>query len=584
MAQTLEELLVQINASTVELRKELVAGGADVQKFEKNVNREIAKVDKRFTALGRSLRASLGVLGLTLGGRELAQGISAFADRMREIDRQAEALGSTTDALQELQRTFREFRLDDDDVSDALGTIADRAQDAKDGMQSFIDDFKLLGVTVDEMRGKRPEELFALIADGAASIEDPTRRTAAIVRIFGDDLGRRLNPLLLEGSRGLEAYAQRWHETGLIIDRDGVAAGKEAAEMFAEMDRKVSALADNLMANLVPAINRVAENLNDLFFPDETLQIIGLNEDINRIQGQLMELDRRAATFGTSAEIDQRRLDLANALLDKARELDAIFAAQKERALQDGGEAGRAGADAGAAFSEAFNAALEQSLKIPESFSDLEGADRLIPKRTADQVFPIREIVDGAYAELEEGADQTAVEIDDRFDDLADSLGFTLRGGFSDAFRGIETDFDSLIQRMAADFLSSQLLDLLGAIGAGIPGPVGAFLAKVGGQPLDENVGQGPGRAAGGRVDPFHAFPVGEMGRTEMFVPDVPGRILNAAQLAGMSRGNGGMVVNQEFHITTSIPAELEATIRNVGGAAGRDQAMQVMQARRGRL
>ncbi len=87
-----------------------------------------------------------------------------------------------------------------------------------------------------------------------------------------------------------------------------------------------------------------------------------------------------------------------------------------------------------------------------------------------------------------------------------------------------------------------------------------------------------PAFAAGGRPPVGQASIVGERG-PELFVPDRGGRIIPNDQLGG---GGGG--VNQEFNFPIAFPTQLEAFIRNVAGPTGRDAALQVLNAQRGRF
>ncbi len=85
-----------------------------------------------------------------------------------------------------------------------------------------------------------------------------------------------------------------------------------------------------------------------------------------------------------------------------------------------------------------------------------------------------------------------------------------------------------------------------------------------------------PGFAHGGR-HPNAPFIAGERG-PEVIIPDRPGTVIPNNQLGGM----GGF--RQEFNFPLAFPTQLEAFIRNVAGPAGRDSAVQVLRATRGKI
>ena len=503
---------------------------------------------ERFSSQAKTI---FGAAAAALASTAIVSKIVDTAKALEEVRRQAEALGTSAESIQELTQTFREFQLDSNDVADALGTLADRAKDAEEGTKSFIDDFALLGVSVDDLRNKRPEELFRLVAERVAEIEDPTRRTAGIVRIFGDDLGRKLNPLLLQGARGLDTYAEKWHALGLIVDEDGVDKTAQASEAIRDMDRAVTSLSLNLTEALAPAISRLAENFNDLITTTELERIARLNDDINRIQGRLVTLADKRATFGAVPQIVAEQERLANLLLDKKNELDAIFERQRERALGSN-EAEEAGTAAGAAYVMSFEQEIAKlDIDIP-SFGDLPGADRLTPELTADRVFPISDIVDRAYAEVEDKTEQTTEMMRRDFTGLADDVSHSLGSAFSNLFMGVETGFAGMLQRMAADFLGSQLSSVLTDFFGSLFGSGGGGL-----KPFDLN-------SIGGRLPGFQhggSFTVSGAGGPDSQLVAFRATPGEKVTVGHQTSPAGATIIEQHFHVQAGLPPQWEAQL-----------------------
>jgi len=177
--------------------------GDSVKRFGRDVDKSTRTVQGMNRGLDLAKRALAG-FAAALSIRELQQFTQAALASAQNIERQSQALGVSAEEFQRLSFAFRQFGADSADISDALNTLADRAEDAKAGTQSFVDDFELIGIEVDELRGKNPDELFRLFAREVANVEDPTRRAAGVVRILGDDVGRRLLPLLQQGEQGLD--------------------------------------------------------------------------------------------------------------------------------------------------------------------------------------------------------------------------------------------------------------------------------------------------------------------------------------------------------------------------------------------
>lgn len=86
--------------------------------------------------------------------------------------------------------------------------------------------------------------------------------------------------------------------------------------------------------------------------------------------------------------------------------------------------------------------------------------------------------------------------------------------GFGGFFQGVIDGFERMLQQMAAQFLASQLTNLIfGALGGGTPGIAGPVGSLFGGR-----------RAHGGPVDAGRAYLVGEPG-PEIFIPNRSGRV-----------------------------------------------------------
>lgn len=259
---TTEDLLVRIDATTEQLRREMRRADQTVQTSTRKMDRHLQRVDGAFTRLNKAASTvvrSMGALGIAFGAREVVQFAGRTIQNAEAIERQSSALGVTVEQFQELQFTFRQFGLDTDDISDALNTLADRAQDAKDGMQSFIDDFGLLGIEVDDLRGKDPQQLFRLFARAVGNIEDPTQRAAGVVRILGDDVGRRLLPLLQQGSAGLDEYADKARSVGAILSEDVVEGGAAASRQFRALREEINAESARTIVENADALANLAQ-------------------------------------------------------------------------------------------------------------------------------------------------------------------------------------------------------------------------------------------------------------------------------------------------------------------------------------
>jgi hypothetical protein len=178
-----------------------------------------------------------------------------------EIARNADALALTTDEYQELGYAVTRTGDEMDDFADAIATISDKALDAKAGNKTMIEDFGLLGISVDKLRSKRPIDLFEQLADAMKSAKDPTRRLAAASRLLGDDTARKLVPLLRKGSVGIKQLREEAKKAGIVLDKDTIVKSQEYAEVSRRLQSAIEGVRNAIGSAFLPALISITDHL-----------------------------------------------------------------------------------------------------------------------------------------------------------------------------------------------------------------------------------------------------------------------------------------------------------------------------------
>lgn len=243
----------------------------------------------RFEEMGAAAVAAAAALSVSLVDMAEDAAYSAVASQQL-----ADTVGTTAQTIQELGFAAGRFGGDMDDVADALITLADRAEDAKGGMQSSIDDFALVGIAVDDLRDKDPVGLFEAFAEGVAQTEDAGKRSAAIARILGDDLGRRLAPLLLRGRDGLRAFREEARELGVVAGPEAVKQSRRLIVAQSRLGNVLRGIQRRIGLGLVPELAewaegaiRVWERNRDFVLLRVDLTIDAITYALERLRGPL---------------------------------------------------------------------------------------------------------------------------------------------------------------------------------------------------------------------------------------------------------------------------------------------------------
>ena len=242
-------LAVRVSANTAQFNRSM----RSTQKPARNLTRRMASVGAAAAKMGASLAAA-ATGGLALLTRN---GIKAVTEQ----GRLARSLAITNKEVAGLTTAFNAYGLQQDEVSDALNTLTDRAQDAISGTESMADNFRLVGLSVDELRGKNPEELMKTFADAVADTEDPTKRSAAIIRTFGDDLGRKLAPMLMKGSENLERFEEEAEKLGVAVSNVESAQVEQASQAMSRIGDVIQGIANQMAVEFAPILRAISERI-----------------------------------------------------------------------------------------------------------------------------------------------------------------------------------------------------------------------------------------------------------------------------------------------------------------------------------
>ena len=577
-SKKLEELLVLINSSTTELRKELNKGTGDVKKFQKSVDKQLASVDNRFASLGKTLRNTLAIIGIGFGVRELIEFTRGAVALGASIDDAANNAGIGAERLQRLQFAFeqngveaREFDRSMQSLNRRLGVFI------QTGGGPAAVAIKRLGLETDITSGKirTSEQLFDSVVQRLEGVSTVAEKAAIASGLFGDDAGPKLVKALSLGVKGLKEYEDA---------AQGVLSDEQVAKAAA-IDDAFNRLARTIGVTLKGAVVSTAASMAQFF--GATSVFTSLSE----IEEQIAKLEKTAKVFrdqlaqgfipqGGSgaqqlAEIEQQLDALYKQLVrlsDASVDIDVGTSGDQFPIKDIAGPTGEGGFPTVFAGPNLFPS-REELAEVQEKLLDLEEQALRSQGRMAEA---IRMAADQQIAEWQRVAEETPAFADEAaraiefinqkaaediktalekanpaIEQFANSFAASfesrgidalLSGDISEAIRGMAKDIAELILRLVV------LKPLAESLGGIFGGGLGSLFGG-GGTSLPV-----PSFAGGGRPPMDRPSNVHE---GELFVPDVPGRIFNATQLKRMSEG--GVVINQQNNTQAGLPPQWQA-------------------------
>jgi hypothetical protein len=241
---------------------------------------------------------AFSLLGPVLAGISVGA-LAAFTknaiDAVGGLGELADQVGVSTDALQALSLASTQAGISGEELQRGLAALTRKIADAAAGEQTAEQAFARLGIAFRNTEGQaRPtESVLVDIAERLREFENPAERAAVVTSMFGDRIGQKLIPLLSQGREGFVAMTAEAIRFGTIASPELIAKADEAADKVAALSASFSAFANNMVANVAPAIVSVIDGLNRLIFGLSTAERRAqLDLQISAAQGRIEQLQQ----------------------------------------------------------------------------------------------------------------------------------------------------------------------------------------------------------------------------------------------------------------------------------------------------
>jgi hypothetical protein len=194
------------------------------------------------------LTAAGGGLGATLFG--LAKSTADAAD---SADEDAQKLGLTIEALQELRYAAERSGAETSDLDAALGKMNVTLGKALAGGGSTGKAFEALGLSAAQLAAVAPDQALEQIADALHRIPNPAERAAAAQAIFGKG-ARQLGVMLADGSEGLRQMRADARATGAVLSSQTAKQASDFNDRLLDLQLTLGGLKNTFGAALLPVL------------------------------------------------------------------------------------------------------------------------------------------------------------------------------------------------------------------------------------------------------------------------------------------------------------------------------------------
>jgi hypothetical protein len=178
-----------------------------------------------------------------------------------EIESAAAQAGLTAQAFQQLAFAGSQNAISQGEMSSTLARLSRQIGAARDGSKSAIEAFAKVGITEDQVKGfKNASEGLQGIADHIQSIEDPIKRTQAMMALMGRG-SVKMAKLMAQGGAGIRAEMQEAERVGAVVSNSNIENLSHLEDAMSAVGTVTKATVGNLVGMFAPVVTRAAKSM-----------------------------------------------------------------------------------------------------------------------------------------------------------------------------------------------------------------------------------------------------------------------------------------------------------------------------------
>lgn len=191
-------------------------------------------------SLGGKITAAATAMGAL--GIAAAKEMGSFAE---EIEMTSQKTGVSVETLQKWNFALNRVGLEVGNLMPSLKKLSDVVTKAFGGDDKALHKLEKIGIDIETLRGKNPEQIFLALAGAIAKIEDPLARNAALSSTFGK-AGLSLVPILGEVATGFAESGKRAEELGLVFSGQAMASASALDDSFDDLSATMAGFSRTL--------------------------------------------------------------------------------------------------------------------------------------------------------------------------------------------------------------------------------------------------------------------------------------------------------------------------------------------------
>ena len=289
LVQTKKKLETQ-NQELEKAKKAVQVGDMSQEEFNKmkrnvsyseaevsKLNNELGKTADKIKQLGNANFEKIGKLGSTLTKSVTAPilgavaALTAFSIKTAytadEIGDTAQKLGLSAEKFQEWNHVATIMGTSTESMSKAFMKVNGILGDIAIGNGDKVSDsLALIGLTVDDLKGKDADQAFELIRRALSEVADEAVRVGIANEFFGEKIGTEVLPILSSETDAINGLRNEARELGIVTNEQAEQAG-EFTDALDRTKQALSSLAVDLASTVLPVLQELIIKVRDNIIP-----------------------------------------------------------------------------------------------------------------------------------------------------------------------------------------------------------------------------------------------------------------------------------------------------------------------------
>lgn len=242
----------------------------------------MGKVGKSVDRMGAKFAKAGGIM-LGVGAGMLAfagKMVTEYAKAGDEIAKMSRRTGIATEELSEMRHVAMISGTSLESFEKAIRRMQRAIVDAEGGAMEYKEAFDTLGISMDAIAGKTPEEQFWIIRDALSEVEDFTTKAALAQDLFGRS-GTELMPIIDDTAESIQGLKDEAHELNMVFDKESAAAAEAQVDALTDFKLAIEGLRNAFAKAIMPAITDFLTLLTDKLKP--MIEWLSEHEGVSRM-------------------------------------------------------------------------------------------------------------------------------------------------------------------------------------------------------------------------------------------------------------------------------------------------------------